>query len=269
MLRFFTLALCSARSSAPTADEIKAYLDEHNKLRCLHGHPQMTWDDGTSKTAEAWAKKSLATGVFRHSSRRYRHGAGENIAWQAGPNKQNTVKHIGEMIQDWYSEIEFCASDTCDKSRSYRSAIGHFTQVIWKDSIKLGCGHATGSHPRYGEQIYFVCQYSPAGNYISRRGHWIPGKVTTKTVKTDSECGIERYELGNQGDDTMVSFRHPAVGPKILLNVEGVELNELTNADDDILDIMVTEDMVGATSKSSGALSSFSIAIMVIAILEA
>jgi len=218
-------------SGAPTAEEIKKYLDEHNKLRCLHGHPKMTWDDTTSKTAEMWAQKRLAETVTGHS--KGRNGVGENIAWQAGPNKQNTVKHIGEMIQAWYDEIVFCASDTCDKSTDSKKPVGHFTQLIWKDSIKLGCGHASGSH-KYGEQIYVVCQYSPGGNMKVGGGKWKSGMVTKKTVKTESQCGVA---------------------------------NEGGSGETDSGDTTGTADKGGAKGKNSGALSIFSIAIIVIAIL--
>eukprot|EP00111_Clytia_hemisphaerica_P015714 TCONS_00046413-protein len=42
---------------------------------------------------------------------------------------------------------------------------GHFTQVVWKESTKLGCGAAKAS--RNGMEGYYVCcRYSPAGNMM-------------------------------------------------------------------------------------------------------
>ena len=44
---------------------------------------------------------------------------------------------------------------------------GHFTQVVWKGSKKLGVGFAlTGD----GRSLYVVAQYSPSGNYIGQFG---------------------------------------------------------------------------------------------------
>lgn len=36
---------------------------------------------------------------------------------------------------------------------------GHFTQVVWKDSVELGVGMATN-----GNKVFVVGQYRPAGN---------------------------------------------------------------------------------------------------------
>jgi hypothetical protein len=44
---------------------------------------------------------------------------------------------------------------------------GHFTQVVWKGSQKLGVGFAiTGD----GKTLYVVAQYSPPGNYQGQFG---------------------------------------------------------------------------------------------------
>ena len=46
-------------------------------------------------------------------------------------------------------------------------ATGHFTQVVWKGSQKLGVGFAlTGD----GKTLYVVAQYSPPGNYMGQFG---------------------------------------------------------------------------------------------------
>ena len=45
--------------------------------------------------------------------------------------------------------------------------IGHFTQVLWKDSTELGCGIAKGSD----NFVYGVCNYSPPGNYIGANNY--------------------------------------------------------------------------------------------------
>lgn len=56
---------------------------------------------------------------------------------------------------------------SCSRNRTTLSAdftvlfppIGHFTQVVWKDSTELGVGMATD-----GNKAFVVGQYRPAGN---------------------------------------------------------------------------------------------------------
>ena len=61
------------------------------------------------------------------------------------------------VVDDWYSEI---ASYNYAKP-GFSMDTGHFTQVVWKDSLEIGCGSAKSK--RGG--TYVVCNYSPAGNY--------------------------------------------------------------------------------------------------------
>ena len=41
----------------------------------------------------------------------------------------------------------------------WNTAWGHFTQVIWKGSTRLGCAQC---------RSLYVCQYAPAGNYMGQ-----------------------------------------------------------------------------------------------------
>ena len=45
----------------------------------------------------------------------------------------------------------------------YIRGTGHFTQIVWKNSQKLGVGIA-----KKGREIVVVAQYSPHGNMLSR-----------------------------------------------------------------------------------------------------
>ena len=43
--------------------------------------------------------------------------------------------------------------------------VGHYTQIIWNNTVSVGCGGATGSDGYFR----FVCRYSPAGNVIGQK----------------------------------------------------------------------------------------------------
>lgn len=58
----------------------------------------------------------------------------------------------------WYSEI----SNYNFNVPSSLINTGHFTQIVWKDTKKLGIGLAFA---REGRKVYVVAQYNPPGNY--------------------------------------------------------------------------------------------------------
>ena len=58
-----------------------------------------------------------------------------------------------------YNEIK----DYDYNNPGFSYATGHFTQVIWARTTKVGVGIA-----RKGNFIYVVARYSPPGNYLSQ-----------------------------------------------------------------------------------------------------
>uniref|UniRef100_A0A0K0CYK8 SCP domain-containing protein n=1 Tax=Angiostrongylus cantonensis TaxID=6313 RepID=A0A0K0CYK8_ANGCA len=57
-------------------------------------------------------------------------------------------------------------------------AVGHYTQVVYESSYKLGCGIAVCS-----DMTLVVCQYSPPGNWGGE-----PIYTIGEPCKTDSDC---------------------------------------------------------------------------------
>lgn len=43
--------------------------------------------------------------------------------------------------------------------------VGHYTQIIWRDTKEVGCGYAD----RQGTFDVLVCQYNPPGNYPGQK----------------------------------------------------------------------------------------------------
>ena len=44
----------------------------------------------------------------------------------------------------------------------FHSAVGHFTQMVWKDSKELGVGKAIK-----GQHVFVVCNFRPMGNQLN------------------------------------------------------------------------------------------------------
>jgi len=139
---------CSASvAPADTTSNYQSILDRHNKYRCMHGVPLMMWDDRIAQNAQLWAD---TTGTnFEHSSLEQRNIAGigsvgENLAMGVTDAK---------AVDAFYNEIKYTNGGLVTQ---FSTEAGHYTQVVWKDSVKLGCG--------INGQL-LVCQYASPGNY--------------------------------------------------------------------------------------------------------
>jgi len=126
-------------------------LDRHNVHRAQHCAPALTWDAEVAATAQAWAARC----VFEHDAE---NPFGENMSGGQGPGSNPEAP-----VDSWYSEIseyDFARPDLTE-------AAGHFTQVVWKGSTKLGCGLAECPGSTFNREqpgLLYVCRYAEAGN---------------------------------------------------------------------------------------------------------
>ena len=111
--------------------------------------PPVTWSSSAQASAQAWAnhlRDTNSCGLSHENQSSY----GENLA--AGTNLTPTG-----AVEMWASEQSNYAYGD-----SYQSATGHYTQLVWRDSVEIGCGMA-----RCGERIVVIsCRYSPPGNFM-------------------------------------------------------------------------------------------------------
>jgi pathogenesis-related protein 1 len=125
----------------------KRYVDAHNLVRAKHCAPALTWSSTLATVAQKWADSLKAQGCkFGHSGGQY----GENLA--AGSEGALDPEAVVRM---WYDEIaKYHFPDG-----GFSMETGHFTQVVWRGTAQVGCGHTLCN----GMDI-FVCNYDPAGN---------------------------------------------------------------------------------------------------------
>jgi pathogenesis-related protein 1 len=78
-----------------------------------------------------------------------------------------------EVVASWVGEdanYDY-ATNTCAAGQM----CGHYTQVVWRDSVGLGCGmtNCTVNNPftAHGSGAWqlWVCNYNPAGNYVGEK----------------------------------------------------------------------------------------------------
>ncbi|KAK7420699.1 hypothetical protein QQZ08_010280 [Neonectria magnoliae] len=135
-------------SSGLTADQ-QAALDAHNAARKEVGQVAQVWDEGLANDAQEWATHLVSVGSLTHSEGS---GQGENLYMQSGSD--SPFANAAKMWIDEKSSYNGQAIGDGDFS-SY----GHYTQIVWSTSTKVGMGVASGNGG-----TYVVARYSPAGN---------------------------------------------------------------------------------------------------------
>ncbi|XP_018647667.1 venom allergen-like (VAL) 16 protein [Schistosoma mansoni] len=136
----------------------KEAIQAHNELRALHGCPEISYDSKLASDSQKWAEHLASINCLQHSKG---DDYGENLAFQM--------------------------------STAGASLNGHFTQVIWKSTIKAGFGSALSKD---GKKVYVVGRYKPAGNIIDLYEDNVPKPKITAPPRDEfikipeSKCSI-------------------------------------------------------------------------------
>lgn len=148
-----------ALSPAPSSTA-KTLLDRHNFYRSQVGVPALKWSDRLASNAQGWANNLAARGgkTLQHSSGS---GEGENL-WMgsAGYFSQQT------MVDGWGGEKKYYKPGVFPNvsTTGNWSDVGHYTQIVWRNTTEVGCAVATA-----GGNDILVCRYSSPGNYMGQK----------------------------------------------------------------------------------------------------
>ncbi|XP_048578961.1 protein PRY1 isoform X2 [Nematostella vectensis] len=138
----------------------QAALAETNIKRQLHAAPAMTLDPKLNQDAQAWATKIAVDKNPIHSAINTRPGQGENVAKRCQQVDMPFDENCKLGVDLWYKE-----SNNYDfQSPGYSPATGHFTQLVWKASTRMGIGRASYVMTTGIKCVVLVARYSPPGN---------------------------------------------------------------------------------------------------------
>jgi len=134
--------------------------DRHNKYRTAHGAKPVSLDGQLSKHAQKYAEKLANSCTFQHSGDP---NYGENLYWAWSSDPNFCLKGT-EAVDSWYEE-SLHSYDYSQEPTDTES--GHFTQLVWKRSERIGVGLAKSSAGRH----IVVIKYDPPGNFIGQYTH--------------------------------------------------------------------------------------------------
>ncbi|HEY2033867.1 MAG TPA: CAP domain-containing protein [Rhizomicrobium sp.] len=131
-------------------------LAAHNSERAALNIPPLRWDEGLAANAAVWAKHLADTGTFEHADATTRSEEGENL-WEGTAGGYS----LEQMVAMWAAEKRYFSAGTFKGSVVDGHPIGHYTQMIWRNTTSIGCALATAR----GTDV-LVCRYSPMGNFL-------------------------------------------------------------------------------------------------------
>ena len=194
---------CSGQDSCQSglADwQVQSIVAKHNELRAKHGACPLAY----SKSIEYWTtsspgfKASCAGPALQHNAP----GTyGENIAMRSGDGLATFDAAYGAHM--WYCSEENCFDYGNPK---YSSQTGHFSQVVWKESLEIGCGLCQRkSLSSY--QIVLMCNYAAPGNMANSFAANVPPVGSPDSCDVD-ECLATPCADGQTCSDASASTRN-------------------------------------------------------------
>ncbi|XP_018377396.1 PREDICTED: venom allergen 3-like isoform X2 [Trachymyrmex cornetzi] len=164
-----------------TDKEKKEIVDKHNELRQKvasgaekRGNPgpqpkavsmsNVTWDKELEEICQRWVNQCISghdkcRGVDRFT-------VGQNMARVY--SKGNITANMTQMILSWYNEVNDFNNTKVEKYE-FDSKIGHYSQLIWNDTSKIGCGIIEYKDSAGWNNIKLGCNYGSHGNVIGQK----------------------------------------------------------------------------------------------------
>jgi hypothetical protein len=160
-LALLVAAVPAYAGAQPFASQFPArILAAHNAERARAGLPPLAWDEGLGNAAAAYAQQMALTSRFEHSNRKARPGTGENL-WMGS----HGIFSVEAMVGGWSSEKRWFRPGVfpnVSRSGDWED-VGHYTQIIWPTTSRIGCALASTARVDY-----LVCRYAGAGNIDGR-----------------------------------------------------------------------------------------------------
>ncbi|CAH3157902.1 unnamed protein product [Porites lobata] len=191
------------------SDDLKEkFLDLHNTLR---GQVQpsaadmeyMEWNDDLGNLAQMWSDQC----EWMHGFTKF--GAWHpNIAFRSKTVGQNLAREWGKWIDNknagpedsvrrWFNERDYYSfgkfAYPMPQSMCTRKPCGHYTQVVWASSKKLGCAfkwcdkYFGTPHPWVPGETVVTCDYYPSGNVVGQFPY-TPGPPCSKCASGKGWC---------------------------------------------------------------------------------
>jgi pathogenesis-related protein 1 len=153
-------------------DQINAFVDAHNQARSgpltpppSPALPPVSWDAILADSVYAYAIKCQGSGgLLDHNANRstdYQALGGSGYVGENIYGTSGTATPAGAVML-WMSE-----ASSYDYTTNDITAAGHYTQVVWRDSVRIGCAIVDCPALTYHNTV--ICDYAPGGNITGQK----------------------------------------------------------------------------------------------------
>ncbi|MQL77605.1 hypothetical protein Taro_010015 [Colocasia esculenta] len=145
------------------------WVNLHNAARSSVGVAPVSWDNTVAAYAWWYANQRIGDCQLKHSGGPY----GENLFGGWGREWS-----AADAVKAWVDERQHynCWSNSCASGK----VCGHYTQVVWSSSTRIGCARVKCSNGG----IFITCNYSPPGNFIGQRPYPCRGMPSTEQLSS-------------------------------------------------------------------------------------
>ncbi len=138
---------------------VAAILQQHQTYRSELQLPALSWSPALAKDALALAQHLASIDKGEHDQS-IRGREGENLWW--GTSDAFSFAQMVAMWGDEKKSFKYGVFPNCAINRS--AVVGHYTQIVWKNTRSVGCALAGNGH-----NDFLVCRYSPPGNVVGEK----------------------------------------------------------------------------------------------------
>ncbi|MFJ8795787.1 CAP domain-containing protein [Streptomyces sp. NPDC102462] len=144
---------------ATTDAFLRGMLRAVNSVRARHHAPPVRLHDGLTRYARSRVREvSRGTGPGG-GDRGFRLRASEVLYWGSSDQRRSGAADAREAVEQWYTEAPEYDFD----NPGFNPRAGHFTQLVWRESVLMGAARAVGGAPGKFE-TFIAVEFEHRGN---------------------------------------------------------------------------------------------------------
>jgi len=154
--------------------EAQEVVDYHNRLRSrvasgqtnqppASNMLQLQWDPELARVAQRLADQCKFNHDCPDCRKVERFSVGQNI-YQSFNTRSGLKNDWISAIDSWFNEIKMFPPTSVRKYQ-FSHATGHYSQMLWAKTSRIGCGVTAFRNGRFNSRLY-VCNYGEGGNVL-------------------------------------------------------------------------------------------------------